>query len=80
MIKDGLEISSIIIIPDLQDREHYPAFINEETGILEVKYIIQSHIANGELQMGCKPRSAFRTLSPFWMYKQGTDIGMGYIL
>lgn len=45
MIKDELEIPSIIIIHTLQDKEYYPIFINEEIGNLEVKSIVQVHTA-----------------------------------
>lgn len=56
-----------MIIPALHEREYYPAFINEETGISEGKWLIQGHTASGDLQMRCKPSSAFHTHSPFWM-------------
>ena len=49
MIKDELEISSIIIIHPLQDKEYYPVFTNEETGALEMKHIVQGHTVSGKL-------------------------------
>lgn len=49
MIKDELEIPSIIIIHTLQDKEYYPIFINEEIGTLEVKSIVQGHTVSRKL-------------------------------
>lgn len=78
-IKEQLEIP-ILIISVLEDREYYPAFVNEETGISEVKYFVQGHTASVKLQMRCKPDSALHTLSLFWIYKQGTNIGVRHFI